>query len=72
MEGMNQENRRNLTLMRFWAQMAEKVGWTVGGISAAYLAAGITGLVTFSLTMLFSANIQIFKCSSASLAKMGM
>lgn len=44
--------------MRFCAQIAEKSGYTVAGITAAYGISGIPGIISFGLCMLLFANLQ--------------
>ena len=44
--------------MRFCAQIAEKSGYTVAGITAAYGISGIPGIISFGLCMLLFANPQ--------------
>lgn len=44
--------------MRFYAQIAEKAGYTIAGVAAAFAISGVSGIISFGLTMLLFANLQ--------------
>ena len=54
----NTKPDKTLHRMRFCAQIAEKSGYTVAGITAAYGISGIPGIISFGLCMLLFANLQ--------------
>jgi len=61
MEYLGIKNRNHdsaINSMRSAAQVAEKLGWAVGGYSTAFLLAGEVGFITFSLIMLVFASLQ--------------
>ena len=60
-ENFNNKNKTNdarLHEMRFFAQIAEKSGYTIAGIGSAYTMNGTNGLIYFGLVMLIFASIQ--------------
>ena len=54
----NKTNDAKLHEMRFFAQIAEKSGYTIAGIGSAYTMNGTDGVIYFGLVMLIFASIQ--------------
>jgi hypothetical protein len=48
----------HLHQMRFFAQVAEKTGYSIAGVGSAYAIAGLSGLIAFGIMMLLFANLQ--------------
>ena len=60
-ENFNNKSKTNdakLHEMRFFAQIAEKSGYTIAGIGSAYTMNGTNGLIYFGLVMLIFASMQ--------------
>lgn len=54
----NKTNDAKLHEMRFFAQIAEKSGYTIAGIGSAYTMNGTDGVIYFGLVMLIFASVQ--------------
>ena len=54
----NKTNDAKLHEMRFFAQIAEKSGYTIAGIGSAYTMNGTDGVIYFGLVMLIFASMQ--------------
>tara|TARA_B110000483_G_C18169338_1_gene532639 strand:+ start:366 stop:1499 length:1134 start_codon:yes stop_codon:yes gene_type:complete len=54
----NKTNDTKLHEMRFFAQIAEKAGYTIAGVGSAFMMAGINGLISFGVIMLLFASLQ--------------
>jgi len=53
------ENQKQaLHLMRFFAQIAEKAGYTIAGVAAAYEISEAPGIISFGICMLIFASLQ--------------
>ena len=52
------KTENKLHRMRFYAQIAEKAGYTIAGVAAAFAISGVAGIISFGLTMLLFANLQ--------------
>ena len=52
------KTENKLHRMRFYAQIAEKAGYTIAGVAAAFAISGVLGIISFGLTMLLFANLQ--------------
>ena len=66
MKDMNVKNQKQTTekqeqalhLMRFFAQIAEKAGYTIAGVAAAYEISEAPGMISFGICMLIFASLQ--------------
>lgn len=66
MKDMNVKNQKQATenqeqalhLMRFFAQIAEKAGYTIAGVAAAYEISEAPGMISFGICMLIFASLQ--------------
>jgi len=54
----NKTNDTKLHEMRFFAQIAEKAGYTIAGVGSAFMMAGVNGLISFGVIMLLFASLQ--------------
>ena len=54
----NTKPDKTLHRMRFCAQIAERAGYTIAGVTAAYDISGVLGIISFGLCMLLFANLQ--------------
>jgi heme/copper-type cytochrome/quinol oxidase subunit 4 len=54
----NKSDDTKLHEMRFFAQVAEKAGYTIAGVGSVYIMNGVSGLISFALIMLIFASLQ--------------
>tara|TARA_B110000914_G_scaffold191489_1_gene178075 strand:- start:386 stop:1531 length:1146 start_codon:yes stop_codon:yes gene_type:complete len=54
----NKTNDAKLHEMRFFAQIAERAGYTIAGVGTAFMMNGVSGLISFGLIMLIFASLQ--------------